>query len=366
MVWLLLLCFAGLVRADDINEEIARAVHQNHIKNPPQEEVLRSLSSQSINDYLETLDPYSVYLSPEENRSRKQRQKEGYIGIGAELIADTHRMILVPYTRGPLYRAGIRQDRQLLAVNGGSVKGLDIVGVAKLLSGPAGSSVTLTLRRIDGGKTESVSITRVYFRPNSVETIAGTLWAYISIRAFVTRETASAVKTAIRRFKETELPLILDLRHVRGGDLHEAIDTASIFLGANKLQAITVDSSGKTKEYYTSQKGPFAGEWILLIVGPNTTSAGEVLAAAIQYHKRGLLVGQETYGKCTSQVYIELSDGSALKITNLNILRPSGEYCHGKGLQPDMLASDSELSNIQALITRGIERLRTPIERLRK
>ena len=115
---------------------------------------------------------------------------------------------------------------------------------------------------------------------------------------------------------------------------------------------------GKSQDYYSLPGRPLPVKALLVLIGPATASAAEIFLAALTHYTHAVLVGQKTFGKCTSQTYIKLSDGSALKLTNLKILNPRREFCNGQGLTPDVAVTDEELYKTATLISNGILKMR--------
>lgn len=335
-------------------QEVADAVHEHHFKRPPKEAVL-AVSIDRINEFLKTLDPHSKYLTAEAYRKIKQNENEGYNGIGAEVARNKHGIVLVPFSGGPAYHSGIRERQYLMAINGHKTDGMDINEVGNLLAGPQGSTVSLQVSPYQGGASQDVKVFRERFTPPSVEVISESNIEYLRIRRFIAHRTVSSLTVAIRRMKEKKLRLILDLRDSTGGDLYEALDAASLFLPGGRFIGKVMDGSGNERHFYSLPDQHLVFDRTLALVGPNTASAAELFLAALKHYSRVVVVGQRTYGKCTSQKYIELSDGSALKLTNLKIFFPSGDFCNGLGLEPDIPVTDGELYQTTKLVSKGIK-----------
>lgn len=355
----LLLCLFALrlpsqVSAQDIMQEVVDAVHQHHYKRPPKE-ALFSVPVDSINEFLKTLDPHSKYLTADAYRKTKQNENEGCSGIGVEVTRNKHGIVLVPFCDGPAYQSGIRERQYLVAINGHKTEGMDIDEVGNLLAGLQGSTIRLRVSSHHGGESRDVKVFRGEFTPSSVEVISESNIEYIRIRRFISRRTLPGLTVAIRRMKEKGLRIILDLRDSTGGDLYEALDAASLFLPGGRYIGKVMDGSGNERHFYSLPNQQLVFDRILVLVGPHTASAAELFLASLRHYSRVISVGQRTYGKCTSQKYIELSDGSALKLTNLKIVFPSGEFCNGVGLEPDIPVTDDDLFQTKELISKGIK-----------
>ena len=353
---------APAIYAQNIMQEVAEAVHKYHISRPPVETVLAA-SIEGINEFLQTLDPHSKYLTVEEYRQLRRIERKGYNGIGAELTRDKHGFVLIPYCGAAAYKAGIKKRHYLKAIDEQTTQGMDLNEVGRLLAGPLGSTVTLRVSPYQGGAYRDVMLSRERVTPPSVEVITESKIEYLRIRHFISHRTVPSLTVAIKRMKAKGLPVILDLRDSTGGDLHEALDAVSLFLPGGKHIGKVTGNSGNEQLFYSLPDQQLLSDRILVLVGPTTASAAELFLAGLKHYSRAVVIGQRTYGKCTSQKYIELSDGSALKLTNLRIFYPSGEFCNGAGLIPDILVTDKELFQTTSLISEGIKELQLSIRK---
>lgn len=336
--------FPGSAPAADVSEEMARALHAHHIDAPTLNEA-RSGLRLGRDAYLSSLDPYTAYLPPDAAPASTERRP----GIGADIF-DNHRPpVIVPYLDGPVWQAGLTEPGWLLRIAGQGVSDLSRSALAAAFRRPIGETVTITVRRADLTLPETLHIRIDEFRTRSVEPITDVPEPYLRLRGFRSRETASMLRRALLRMPSNDMPII-DLRFSQGGDFFEALDTASLLLPEDSLIALTEDRDGTQRRYHALAGARIVHAPVLLLVGPDTASAAEVLAAALRHHGAAVLVGRPTHGKCTSQTLIPLSDGGTLRVTNLRLLWPSGEYCAGRGLQPDILVSETELLDTMALI----------------
>lgn len=356
------LCFSPATQAqnvfsDAILQEITTAIQKYYLNPPPREAVLQ-ISPQNINDFLKALDPHSRYLTADEHRLQREEDRNAYSGIGVEIARNEHRFLMIPFTNGPAYKAGIKHRQYLLAVDGQITHGMSLNEVGRLLAGPADSTVALRLAPTSSGESRDITLVRELFTPPSVEVMMDSNRPYVRIRNFIAHETRAALKVAVKHMKEGGLPVILDLRDCLGGDLHEALDAASLFLPAVRVLATVVDNAGQARSFLSLANQRVVTEKILVLVGSDTASSAEVFAAALQYYRQALLVGQRTRGKWTSQTCIELSDGSALKLTNLKILDRTRAFRDGQGLLPDIAVTEGEVFETTRLITKGLEEVR--------
>lgn len=339
---------AGSVPAADLSEEMARALHTHHIDAPTLNEARLGLRL-GRDAYLRSLDPYTAYLPPDDATASAEPRH----GIGADIFTGHQPPFIVPYLDGPAWRAGLTEPGRLLEVAGQAVSDLSRSALAAAFRRPIGETVTITVRRAGRTLSETLRIRIDEFRTRRVEPITDVPEPYLRLRGFRSRETAAALRRALLRMPSNNSMPIIDLRFAQGGDFFEALDTASLLLPEGSLIALTEDRDGTLQRYHALAGARIVHAPALLLVGPDTASAAEVLAAALRHHGAAVLVGRPTHGKCTSQTLIPLSDGGTLRITNLRLLWPSGEYCAGRGLQPDILVSETELLDTMTLIRQG-------------
>ncbi|MDM8567590.1 S41 family peptidase [Candidatus Halobeggiatoa sp. HSG11] len=322
LILVVLLFISPIVAAHDLLEEIAEIISNQHIDKPVKQN-FSSVIPDAVNNYLQSIDPYSKYLT-----AAQYNKDNNYVGIGAKIVAIKQGILIIPFYQGPAFMAGIKQPMLLLSVNGTSTTAMPISNILNLFT----DKVVLETQNLFDEVPHITTVKRQPYNLPSVQVIEN---KYIRINKFVARKTAVALKKVIHNNS------IIDLRETTGGDLYETLDCLSLFLPAEKLLVKTVDNKGKIRNYYSLPNQHLIKN-ITLLVGPRTASSAEIFAKALQYYQHATLIGQQTYGKCLSQTYIELSDGSALKLSNLKIFYPDGSFCDGKGLIPDISLDDKE------------------------
>jgi len=193
-----------------------------------------------------------------------------------------------------------------------------------------------------------------------VETIEVKGGPVIRIRQFQSGLTRSALRATMEFLLQRRppgpgtgpKPFVLDLRDATGGDLYEALDTASMFLAPATLLGTMVDRAGNRRKF-VSPAGEKKTMPLVLIIGPDTASAAEIFAGALQQNNRAVLVGEQSYGKCSSQTDVHLSDGSVLRFTNSEVLLPDGSSCSGQGLTPDHEIPGTAFLSLPELVSRA-------------
>lgn len=356
--WLLVLLLFSPVAlvAEPLLEEIRQALRQN-LPDSPNEADLESLSADNLQEDLESLDPYARYFA--EGKSVNQTALESpYTGIGAEIFSRDGEILISPYQQGPLAAEGITERSVLLEINGTKVTGEDFQKAAAMLQGSWGSRVALKLRPLSGEDMVDVRVERESVRPLHVELLQPEDQAVLRIREFAAGRTRASLRVSIDYLGAGSSPVFIDLREATGGDLFEALDCAALFIEPGKsLGGLWTKSSGQT--LVSSPPGEKLSGQTVVFLGPDTASAAEVFAAALQFHGKALLAGEPSYGKCSIQTRISLSDGSVLQLTNGRVLGPEGTSCSPEGLQPDISVAGSRLYDTDFLVREGLAALTT-------
>ncbi len=296
-----------------------------------------SLVRGAIRGMVQTLDPYSVYMPPEIFREVRRDAAGRFVGVGLEIAAQARGYVVVaPIDGSPAARAGIKAGDRLLEVDDRPVEGLDLFQVLMAIRGQAGTKVRLLLETRD--RLRSVELTREQIQVESVKgrLIDGRV-AYVRITTFAASTARSVIRTMDRLQAEAEGALggvILDLRHNPGGLLEQAVEVVDEFLD----QGVIVTTQGRfegERDRYLAHPGARSGP-VVVLVDRGSASASEIVAGALQDHRRAPIVGQRTFGKGTVQTIDELSDGAGLKLTVARYLTPSGRNIHGRGIEPDL------------------------------
>lgn len=331
-------------------DEIRRILREEALV-PPAPEVLETLEEARLPDLLKQIDPYARYFPAREYQS-PVTGREAWIGIGAELVVRGGEIFLSVFRGGAADVAGVPDRSKLLEVDGRSVAGLEPEAVASALKGEEGTAVRLLLGRPDG-RQETVTIFREAFKPLDVEPVPPGDRQVLRIREFVAGMTRPALQATIdfmvRKGVARDALLIIDLRDAGGGDLYEAFDIAGLFLPAGTMLGTIQNRGGKLREVRASSGDKYVMP-VALLVGPDTASAAEIFAGALHGQGRAKLVGQRTYGKCSSQTDARLSDGSVLRYTNRDVLLPGGVSCSGAGLIPDLEVPDAAPGDLARLV----------------
>ncbi len=347
-----------------------RALLRERLIEAPEEGLLQSLDD-DLPGGLTRLDAYARHFPPGVSRAPLEGG-EAWTGIGAELSFDEDggTVRLTPFQGGPAAWAGVPDRVRLLQIDGQDIAGLDREALVTRLRGASGSHVRLLIAT-DEGQHLAVTIEREAFRPLQVELLGPEGGPVLRVRDFVAGLTRPSLFATLD-FLQTQVPLkqtpvrhadaalIFDLRGSGGGDLYEALDMAGVFLPAGTLVA-TLRERGEARREVRAPNGPKLDMPLVVLIGPDTASAAEIFAGALHQHRRATLVGQTSFGKCSSQTDARLSDGSVLRYTNREILLPDGLSCSGAGLVPDVAVDDSMLEDLPRLVRHALTRARTQL-----
>jgi len=308
--------------------KVYRDVNQRYVDPIDPEEMIKA----SINGMLGILDPYTVYFEPEQTDNLEIITKGRYSGVGIEISlrgADKELTVISPIPGTPAARKGIRAGDVIIAVDGGSTAGFTTADASKVIRGPEGSNVTLTIRRNGYDKPLEYTLTREVIPLHDV------LYAdmldddigYIKLARFSGRageELEDALQELLSRSPEIS-GLVLDLRSNPGGLLPSAVEVAQQFLEPGDQILSTRGRSPNSTRAFRASGTPLAADIpLVVLINGGSASASEIVAGAIQDHDRGVIVGSTTFGKGLVQSVVYLPGGSALKITTARYYTPSG------------------------------------------
>jgi carboxyl-terminal processing protease len=289
---------------------------------------------------LDTLDPHSIYMRPDELKEMEELSSGSFIGIGLEVTVRDGVLTAVSSVEGtPAQRQGIESGDQIIGINGESTKDMSLLEATKKLRGKKGSSVTLSIHRQGATELKYLTMLREAIPLISVrysEMEPG--FAYIRISLFqanTTKDVRNALKNL--RKKHAVQGLILDLRNNPGGLFDQATKIADLFLD----KGVIVSTKGRKKEEQIVVEARPGNKYtnfpMVLLVNSGSASSSEILAGALQDHKRALILGTTTFGKGSVQSVLPLPDGAGLRLTTAKYYTPSGASIQATGIKPDMV-----------------------------
>jgi len=305
------------------------------------------LTNSAIDGMLKTLDPYSTYLSPERYRELEIGTSGEFGGVGMEVSEENGVLtVITPIEGSPAEKAGIKPRDQIIEIEGKSTQGMVVQEAVRILRGPSGTPVKITIRREGEKEPRVITLIRDKIvvksvKPELLENGIG----YVKLAQFQDR-TSQELTEAIAGLETQngkELSgLILDLRNNPGGLLTEAIDVVDEFIDSGLIVSVRGRTEDQTREYYATKNGSFQTFPVVVIVNDGSASASEVVAEALQDSKRAVILGTKTFGKGSVQTIIKLEDGSGLKLTTAKFYAPSGRSINEVGVTPDIKVENSE------------------------
>ncbi|MBI4233085.1 MAG: S41 family peptidase [Chloroflexi bacterium] len=294
-------------------------------------------SQGAIRGLLEALaDPHTEYIDPQRYRLEAQDFQGSFEGIGAEVYNQGGKLILNPLSGSPAEKAGIRAGDMVVEINGASTEGFSVLDAVRLIRGPRGSKVTLTVLHLSETQPVPIEILRGVITLESVHwNMTNDSLAYVRISSFY-ENTDQALESKLKEaLVKGAQGVVLDLRNNPGGYLSVVVDVASHFLREG-LVVYEVDGVGKRRDWKVHKVGVTTDLPVVVLVNQFSASGSEVLAGTLQDHERARVVGTKTFGKGSVNLLRPLSDGGGLYFTSARWYTPKGRLIEGLGLEPDV------------------------------
>ena len=317
---------------------IIHIVQKHYVEDVSTDELIQG----AIDGMMLSLDPHSAYLTPELYKELQVDTRGTFGGLGIEItVREDVLTIITPIEDTPAYEAGVKPGDQILKIDGALTKGMSLMEAVSKMRGPKGTPVTLTLRRENVSDLFDVAITREIIRVTSVKDakLYEGRYGYVRVAQFqegTARELADAIDKLNDKSKGDLEGIILDLRHNPGGLLSEAVKVSDLFLDSG-LIVFTEGRVGNQKQRFLAHNdGTERERPTVVLVDEGSASASEIVAGALQDHKRAVIVGTETFGKGSVQTILPLDRDSALRLTTARYYTPSGRSIQATGITPDV------------------------------
>lgn len=314
--------------------DVFRTVKENYVSDVN----TRDLIYGALNGMMKSLDPFSAFFTPEQYKEFRQETEGEFGGVGIEIGMEKGRPIVISPIEGtPAFRAGIRSGDIIVEINGEDTSNMTLMDVVRRIRGKPGTKVTLTIMRKGLDKPLKIELERAIIKVESVKwTKIGDI-GYIRLSQFTDGVGREIEKAAKNLTAQGVKGIILDLRNDPGGLLTEAINVSELFLKEGKLVVYTKTKKGEVNRYFSRRKPIIPEDMpLVVLVNKGSASASEIVAGALQDHKRAILVGEKTFGKASVQNIMPLEDGSAIKLTIAHYYTPLGRLIDKKGIQPDV------------------------------
>ena len=318
----------------DLFSEVLNKINKQYVDDVNQSEMMDA----AINGVLQSLDPYSAYMSPEmfENMATETSGEFGGLGIEVGMEAGVVKVIS-PIDNSPAYRVGVKAGDYIVKINEIQVQGKSLSEAVELMRGPVGSDIEITVRRRGERKALTFTITREIIEVASVKTeIKDKNVGYIRLTSF-NENSSDQIKMKLGEFKKNKNieKYILDLRNNPGGLLSQAIKISDFFLENGEIVSTKSRKNSENRKWFAKKGDIINGDTILVLINYGSASASEIVAGALKDHKRAILIGEATYGKGSVQSIIPLDNKGAIRLTVSKYYLPSGDSISDVGVVPD-------------------------------
>ena len=325
----------------DLFSEVLEKVQDEYVDEIDQAEVMDS----AINGVLQSLDPYSAYMSPKifEEMETETSGKFGGLGIEVSMEAGVVKVI-TPIDDTPAARAGIKAGDYIVRINGEQVQGKTLMQAVNLMRGPIGSSIEITIRRKGLKKAKIFKITREIIEIQSVvsKSIDNKI-GYLRLRAF-NENSSNQLKKEISKLEKNNklVGYIFDLRNNPGGLLSQAVKITDFFLNDGEIVSTRGRKSRENRKFFAKKGDRIKGKPLIVLINNGSASASEIVAGALQDQKRAVLLGETTFGKGSVQSIIPLRNRGAIRLTISKYYLPSGKSISEVGVSPDIRVEEQE------------------------
>ena len=331
----------GLYKKIDLFSEVLEKIEKEYVDEIDQSEVMDS----AINGVLQSLDPYSSYMSPEvfEESNTETTGKFGGLGIEVSMESGVVKVI-TPIDDTPASRAGVKAGDYIVRINGEQVQGKTLFEAVNLMRGPVGSPIEITIMRKGLKKAKIFKIVREVIEIQSVvsELIDNEI-GYLRLRAF-NENSDSQLKKEINKFLKNKkiIGYILDLRNNPGGLLSQAIKISDFFLNDGEIVSTKGRQNKENRKFFAKKGDKIKGKPLIVLINRGSASASEIVAGALKDQKRAILLGETTYGKGSVQSIIPLKNRGAIRLTISKYYLQSGKSISEVGVSPDITIEEQE------------------------
>lgn len=311
----------------------------------------RDLLNYAIEGMLAGLDPHSAYLNEEDYKDMRVGTSGEFGGLGIEVgMENGFVKVISPIDDTPAKRAGVRSGDLIIRLDGKPVKGMSLDDAVKLMRGKPGTDITLSIVRDGVDRPLEITVTRDIIKTVSVRyRLLDPDFGYMRLSQFQSRTAEDMVTGLGALVRENDGPLkglVLDLRDNPGGVLNGAVAVSDAFLEAGTIVYTEGRNDESELRFRASPDDVLAGAPMVVLVNEGSASASEIVAGALQDHRRAIIMGQETFGKGSVQTIVPVNETTALKLTTARYYTPNGRSIQAEGIVPDIL-----LENV--LLTRG-------------
>jgi len=325
----------------DLFGEVLENIKKDYVDDVDQAEMMDS----AINGVLQSLDPYSAYMSPELFREMQTDTRGEFGGLGIEIGMEAGVVkVISPIDDTPAEKAGIKAGDFIVKIGKEQVQGKSLMEAVKLMRGPVDSSIELTIRRKNVKKPLNFTIIRKVIEVRSVsskiiskeENIG-----YVRIKSFNENSDNQFLKSIKKFEKNSKIKgYVIDLRNNPGGLLNQAINITDFFLDDGEIVSTKGRNISETRKFFARKGDEINGKPIVVLINNGSASASEIFAGALKDHKRAIILGENSYGKGSVQSIIPLKNGGGMRLTISKYYLPSGKSISEVGVTPDIIVEE--------------------------
>ena len=325
----------------DIFGEVLENIKKDYVEEVNQSEMMDS----AINGVLQSLDPYSAYMSPDLFKEMQTDTRGEFGGLGIEIGMEAGVVkVISPIEGTPAEKAGVKAGDFIVKIGKEQVQGKSLMEAVKLMRGPVGTSIDLTVRRKNFKKPLEFKIIRKIIEVQSVsdkiiskEKNIG----YVRLKSFNENSDSQFLKS-IKKFEKNKKikGYIIDLRNNPGGLLTQAINITDFFLDDGEIVSTKGRKISETRKFFARKGDEVKGKPVVVLINNGSASASEIFAGALKDHKRAIILGENSYGKGSVQSIIPLRNGGGMRLTISKYYLPSGKSISEVGVTPDILVEE--------------------------
>ena len=319
----------------DLFSEVLEKIQNEYVEEVDEAETMDA----AINGLLQSLDPYSGYMSPEIFKESQEETSGEFGGLGIEVTMEAGVVkVISPIDDTPAAKAGVKAGDYIVRINGKQVQGKTLMEAVNLMRGPVGTSIEITVRRKSLKKAKVIKIIREIIEVRSVvsKQIKNKI-GYLRLRAF-NENSGVQLKKEISKIEKNKKTVgyILDLRNNPGGLLSQAVRISDFFLENGEIVSTNGRRSNENRKFFAKKGDEINGKPLIVLINNGSASAAEIVAGALQDQKRAVLLGEATYGKGSVQSIIPLKNRGAIRLTVSKYYLPSGKSISEVGVIPDI------------------------------
>jgi carboxyl-terminal processing protease len=325
----------------DLFSEVLETIKKEYVDEVEQADIMDS----AINGVLQSLDPYSAYMSPKSFKGMQTDTKGEFGGLGIEIGMESGVVkVIAPIDDTPASKAGIKSGDYIVRINEVQVQGKSLTEAVELMRGPVGSEINLTIRRKNNKKALEFKIKRAIIEVKSVEAkIIGIKKeiGYLKLKSF-NENSHEQLSKKINNFEKNKKlkGYILDLRNNPGGLLNQAVSITDFFLDDGEIVSTKGRRISETRRFFSKKGDGIKGKPLIVVINNGSASASEIVSGALKDHKRAIILGENSYGKGSVQSIIPLRNGGGIRLTISKYYLPSGKSISDVGVIPDIFVEE--------------------------